>query len=347
MKILLEQYLQNIGYKKIATNLPEFSLFFQANINTVEVVSLIEDRPGLYLTSDQYTYIKERAKKLFQEKGYNDVHIMTLILADDFQKARDLSQGDRFCWMIERKKRSLVAYENQVEDFYGLRKKIENFLEESPIDIEKYKQVSSKRGKKISPKAFFNVTNLIIAINILIFVVCTFTGDLLYNIGVVNLEQLLVNQEYYRLVTSIFLHADMEHIIGNMLVLFLAGKFVEKILGHVRFTVLYLFTGILGSVFSLLIQNINANFYTSLGASGAVFGVLGALLFFVAMKHDEVHIITGPRLLFYLLYSIYIGFRASNIDNYAHVGGLLSGIFLAFVLWLTVRKKKGNKVNED
>jgi membrane associated rhomboid family serine protease len=57
--------------------------------------------------------------------------------------------------------------------------------------------------------------------------------------------------------------------------------------------------------------------------------------------------VTVPRLLFYLLYSIYIGFRATNIDNFAHIGGLLSGTILAFVLWLTIRNKEGKRENED
>jgi len=355
MKVILEQYLQEVGYQKIATNLSEFSMLFRSNANSVEVISLIDDRLQLFLEPTQYANIKTQAEQFFRDQGYQNIHILTLILADDLQKIRKLGQNDRFCWMIDRNRKSIVMFENQVDDFYGLRKKLEAFLEdkryESDITLQpkakQYKGDIRKQIDKSSVKKYINVTNTIILINVIIFVICTFTGNVLYNKGAISLDSLRLNQEYYRLLSSMFLHADAEHILGNMLILFMAGKYVEKILGSFRFSILYIATGVLGSVVSLIMQSIKLEFYTSIGASGAVFGILGGLLFFVAIKHKEVEIITGPRLLFYLIYSIYIGSRATNIDNYAHIGGMLSGIVITFVLWFTISKKKGNRGDED
>jgi rhomboid protease GluP len=346
MKNLLEEYLMKNGYHKIGTNVPEFSLCFQGDLNLVEVIALVEDRQGLSLTSLMYQNIKDQAIQLFRDKGYENIHVMTLVFADDFNKIRELSKDDQFCWMIDREQRRIVAYENQVDDFYGLRGKLERFLDDLPEDISRVKTIpyqNNTRIKKYKLKEYISVTSFLVLINLLIYLLCTLWGDLLYNIGVLNLERLVDHGEYYRLITSVFLHADIDHIFGNMIILFLAGQFVEKILGHTRFLILYIFSGIGGSLVSLYFQYTAGDLYTSLGASGAVFGVLGALLVFVILRRPEVKEMTVPRVAFYLFYSIYLGFRSTNIDNYAHVGGLLVGAVLAFLLWTTVKNKKGNK----
>lgn len=346
MKKEMQEFLEKNGYRQVQGSMTGMSLCFQVNPNAVEVVSIIEQQPNFRLTKTDYDVIKKKVKALFLAQGFENVHIITLILTDDPEGYKDVSQDDAYCWIIDKTLRRVISYENQVDDFYGLRSKIEGFLTfESRNSYQSRSRAgqrqSAKKGKSFT--SYINVTSVIVAINILVFLLCTYQGDLLYNIGVLHIDSLLVDQEYYRLLTAVFLHASTDHIFGNMMILYMSGQYVEKILGHTRFLFLYILAGIAGNLVSLYMQGVLGEYYTSLGASGAVFGVMGALLVFAIIRHKEVRMMAPQRVLFYLVYSLYIGFRTTNIDNFAHIGGLLAGSVLAILLWLGLKNKKGNK----
>ncbi len=167
-----------------------------------------------------------------------------------------------------------------------------------------------------------------IVINILLFIVSVFSGDLLYNEGAFSLQYLLQGQQWWRFITSMFLHADMDHLIGNMLMLYLAGELVEKYIGKWKYAFLYFFSGITGSLLYAAYEYLTDSYVDSIGASGAVFGIVGALLVIVVRHKGRYGDITIGRMLFMILYMGYMGIRASNVNNAAHIGGLLGGILL-------------------
>lgn len=139
--------------------------------------------------------------------------------------------------------------------------------------------------------------------------------------------------DWWRLATSVFLHGSLMHVAFNMLGLYSAGVTVERIYGHRLFALVYAGSGLVGASLSL---HFAAQKSVSVGASGAVFGVLGALL--VAMLENRKHLpkTIGKQALgssaFFILYSLAQGFSRPGIDNAAHVGGLLAGMVLAWVL---------------
>ena len=161
-------------------------------------------------------------------------------------------------------------------------------------------------------------------------------GVLMEEYGCFSVSYLLYGKEYYRLITAVFLHVGAEHLLNNMLLLYCCGDIVEKSLGRIRFLLLYLFAGLGGNLLSAAYELFTGNFYHSVGASGAVFGLTGAMLFLVIMKKGAAAHISLRRALLSVLLSVYAGFTAQNVNNAAHVGGLLSGFILAFLLGLTV-----------
>lgn len=174
-----------------------------------------------------------------------------------------------------------------------------------------------------------------IAINILLFIISAFSGDLLYNEGAFSLRYLLQGQQWWRFITSMFLHANMDHLAGNMLILYMAGELVEKYIGTRRFMVLYFFSGIMGSLLYAAYEFYTNLYVNSIGASGAVFGVIGALYVIVVRHKGKYGDITAGRMVFMMVYMIYMGFRTSNVNNAAHIGGLLGGIILT-VFYMSV-----------
>jgi len=152
----------------------------------------------------------------------------------------------------------------------------------------------------------------------------------LINIGA-NYGPYVKNGETWRLLTSVFLHSGISHLIFNSIALLAFGNLIETIFGKRNFLVLYLCSGISGSALSV---TFNPN-TVSVGASGAIFGMLGGLIiyyFFMKKVNPDYakNNLFGLGLM--LLINLFYGLSSSRIDNWAHLGGLLGGMFCSFVL---------------
>jgi rhomboid protease GluP len=142
-------------------------------------------------------------------------------------------------------------------------------------------------------------------------------------------NDLIIQGQYWRFITPIFLHANLLHVGLNMLNFFVLGIFLERLVGHLRFLLIYLLTGIISIIasFYFMPQEI------SVGASGAIFGLVGAYSVFV-LSHRRAFRNNGiPALLWLVLIigvNLSVGLFVPNVDNYAHLGGLLSGCLLGW-----------------
>jgi len=147
-----------------------------------------------------------------------------------------------------------------------------------------------------------------------------------------NLLPLTVDQPW-RLFTATVLHAGLVHIGFNMWVLWDAGRLAERFYGSLQFLLIYLISGLFGSLASLFFA---ARTGVSVGASGAIFGVVGALLAALFTKHSKLPAGMAASMrssmLLFVGYSLFMGFISSFIDNAAHIGGLVSGFAAAVIL---------------
>ena len=136
--------------------------------------------------------------------------------------------------------------------------------------------------------------------------------------------------EWYRLLTHIFLHGDIMHLGNNMLILFCLGNALEHYVGKISYVVLYFCSGILAGLGSIVY---NTGSMVSVGASGAVFGVAGAMAWLVVRHKGRLPGFTVPRMFLFLLMSIYAGCADQGIDNAAHIAGLIAGFLLAMAIY--------------
>lgn len=344
----LEQLFYTAGYDKIATNLPEYTFYCRNESQAVTVLFVIDCRGGIYISADQYAHMKEKGEEFFRARGVKNIHMLSLVLSNDLQRDRNMCADDSFCWMIDANGRRLVIYENRISDFYGWKGILEDFLAQQPSHAD---------APETQPQPAVN--NILVAVNILLFLICTFTGDLLYNKGMLGLSEIVQHRAYYRMITSMFLHADVQHLFSNMVVLYCIGGIVEKETGHVSYAVIYFLSGIVGNIFSLGFDLLSEGFSVysqsgggtySLGASGAVFGIEGALLLLVLTDHGRVAYITAGRLAFAIFFSLYCGFTSTNIDNAAHIGGVLAGFAVTALImfmksWLKTGKDRHSNEN--
>ena len=182
------------------------------------------------------------------------------------------------------------------------------------------------------------VTAALMLINLIVFVFVEATGgsqDTMHMIecGAAYTPYILEQGEYYRIFTCMFLHFGMEHLANNMLVLFVLGQRLEPILGKIRFLVIYLLGGMGGSVVSLLMDLKGQEFFISAGASGAVFAVMGAMIYVLLRNRGRVADLSAKQILIMAAFSVYFGFAAGGVDNAAHLGGMACGFVLAALLY--------------
>lgn len=186
------------------------------------------------------------------------------------------------------------------------------------------------------------VSGVLVAANVIVYLICTFTGNLLYNIGELDAAAVLLRGEYGRIIYSMFLHAGIDHLFNNMVILFFLGAMIEKVTGHIQLLLIYLLSGICANICSLLYKVMTMDSMTSVGASGAIFGLDGVLLAWILLDRQAMPDVTPRRVLLMIVLSLYSGFTAHNIDNAAHVGGLLTG-FAAGALLCALRRRKRNR----
>ena len=139
----------------------------------------------------------------------------------------------------------------------------------------------------------------------------------------------ILRGEWYRLVTHMFLHGDIWHLGNNMLILFCLGNALEHYVGRISYVSVYFLSGILAGLGSVVYNTTGA---VSVGASGAVFGVVGAMAWLVLQNRGRLEGFTGSRMIVFILLSIYAGFADRGVDNAAHVAGLMAGFLLAMLL---------------
>lgn len=193
-------------------------------------------------------------------------------------------------------------------------------------------------------RAYVNGT--LIAMNVIYFLYLEIAGSSLDNgfmiqSGAMYAPLVIQYNEYYRLLTSVFMHFGINHLLNNMLVLFVLGDNLERALGKVKYLILYLVSGVGANVFSLYF-NLGEDGYrvVSAGASGAIFGVVGGLFYAVILNRGRLEDIGTAQLAILILLTLYHGFTSTGVDNAAHVGGLLIGILLGFILYRRPKRKE-------
>ncbi len=179
------------------------------------------------------------------------------------------------------------------------------------------------------------VTQALLVINIIIFAVGYLLPDLnneILNFGANDPQAVLVNGEYHRLFTAMFLHADPVHLFFNMYFIYIIGSTLERMFGHARFLVIYVAGGLLGSVTSVVLGDFNT---ASVGASGAAFALLAAELVFL-YRHRRLFGRRGRSRFIYLALlaaiNLALGFASPRIDNLGHIGGLIGGLALTWFI---------------
>lgn len=181
-------------------------------------------------------------------------------------------------------------------------------------------------------------TTGLIVINVLVFFLLSLRGDtesgyFMLQYGAMYEPLVTEGHEYYRLITSLFLHFGIQHLLNNMVMLGALGYQLENEIGRIKFLLIYFISGIGGNLCSLYWNVSHGEQIISAGASGAIFGLMGALLYIVAVNRGRLGRLSGRGMLIMVALSLYFGLTSSGVDNSAHIGGLICGILITVLLY--------------
>jgi membrane associated rhomboid family serine protease len=249
-------------------------------------------------------------------------------------------------WKIDFETKKIIAPPNQstaaanIEDC--VKYAFERMNYETP-EIITYSD-AIERGKKLSglevrSELFF--AHGILITNVIMFALMELNGSstdaaTLIKFGALEPTRVYYLGQWYRVLTSCFLHIGPLHLMGNMLGIYIFGSRVERYLGGVRFLIIYLASGIAGSAASLAFPNFSA----AAGASGCIFGLVGAVGMLSAKTRRAVDGLTISSAFAFLIYSLVFDRVQGSIVNIAHVAGFFAGLAVSFILLLFIKKKE-------
>lgn len=311
----MRQYYSNFHKKEIYLAIKELT-------NGIYCVLISEEENEDIDSLEAFEYIKSFCKPF-------SLNII-IVFNGEYKYTSNSSVGNRL--IINRENNEVVKCDDSC---IPLRQIFESITQRNVNTIE------NKKEDYFKYKIF---TLILMGINIGIFLLTAFeSGDILDINSRVLLKYgakvniLIEHGQVWRLLTCAFLHGGLIHILCNMYSLYIIGPEIQQIYGTSRYLIIYVFSCLLSSLMSYFMSP-----YLSVGASGGIFGLMGALLAFAIIERHRIQKKYISSLLQIIAINLFIGLSVKNIDNFAHLGGLIGGISAGYIAYKLSDKKHKN-----
>lgn len=329
----LMECLMKHGFHRLENN--QINIWYKIEERHAMLINLVPERlPGQdrYNLAALYQEQKRICGDFMIKTGFAAECLMLLVFKDLPDNAtRKEMEIYPDLWCISRQENCLLIYERQRTDFYGLREFLENFL-------SGYGNAEKEQRKVELQHSFTPVNSVLVLINIGVFIILSFLGNVndpsfMAEHGALVLDRIVEGKEYYRILTSMFIHFGADHLFQNMLILLIMGCRLERICGWWKYLLIYMGSGIAGSIASLCFTLKAQPYIVSAGASGAIFGVLGGILGMILIdvvrkKRQRIKDIGMFGMIFTICAALSYGFFETGVDNAAHLGGLVGGLII-------------------
>ncbi len=328
-------------YKWLDTKLNNIDMFYRTDLSGIDIVVFLRVLTATEITADEYKLIIDNIKGLFIQRGFTEIKLLGLIFTAFADRARKYCLDGDDHIIVDISNRRLILYEKLTTCFSEIISAIEEIIHDESYDADinpagyagEYKDYTYNKEQWITL-----INTLLVAVNIIVFLLVhhtTFFGettDLLHK-GALSWYRIKNSREYYRIFTSMFLHSDFEHLMNNMLVLFFVGDKLERVAGKLKYLIIYFGAGIIAAVFSIGYNMLKNEPVFSIGASGAIFGIVGAMVYILLVNRGRLQDISSRQIILFTVFSLYGGIVNTGIDNVAHIGGFIAGLILAFLLY--------------
>ena len=251
------------------------------------------------------------------------------------------------CWIFDPRSNNVMRVEGSPSHFAGAEIVIMSTINQNRIGL------AEKKGKDhgrtlVRMKKTNNVplvTIILIIINVVVFFYLEIAGsteDTMFMLrhGALSYHETVTQGQYYRLITHFFMHFGYDHLSSNMVALILVGYYIENYIKKWRFVTIYMVSGVLAGFISMNVYNYLGEPCVSAGASGAIFGLIGALTVLLILNRERFKNVGVFQIIFFLLVTIFSGSKSYQVDNYAHMAGFFVGLIIMTIMYLPSKELK-------
>lgn len=350
---LLHYFIVNQNYSPIILKGVEDEIWLENKNNEYSIIRIVTRHMH---NNEQLKYDMIKTKHITKQikRKLLDFSMNMLSIYTDIQYVSEKDSNDKkFVNVIVQNEEDLFNNEIILKTFKNIKDNM-NFTETDFELVGKItRDISEKNIKEAEKRENFmnnkrpTLTYFLIIINVIVFALMYVYGngsedlDTLIKFGA-NYIPLVKSGEYYRILTSAFLHIGAAHLIFNMYALYVAGSQIEYIYGKAKYIFIYLISALMGSLFTVALSSDNV---VAAGASGAIFGLFGSLLYFGYNYRGYMGNVLISQIVPVVILNLFIGFSNPNIGNAAHIGGLIGGYLISMVLGANIDEGKKNRIN--
>lgn len=353
---LIHYFIVSENYTPIIIKGIDDEVWLENKNNEYSIIRIVTRK---IINKEQYDYdilkTKHIAKQLKRKLLDFSMNVLSIYLDKNFYTNKIDNFDEKYISILIKDEDDFInneyinkAYKNLRDKFvykeegFELISKLTKEIEEKNIKEGQEREKYMKNNKPI-------ITYILIFINIVMFVLMYMLGNGSENTNTLidfgaNYILLTKAGEYYRLITSGFLHIGVIHLLLNMYSLYIVGTQVEYFYGKVKYIIIYLFSLIMGSLFTVALSSVNT---VSAGASGAIFGLLGSILYFGVKYRGYIGNSLVNQIVPVVVLNLIIGFTTPGIGNAAHIGGLIGGYLISMAVGIGIDKKeqRSSKIN--
>jgi rhomboid protease GluP len=349
-----KKYLQYIGDSTVGY---ERLLLIKRKLGSIRLIELIDAET--ITREEQLIESFENSKELFEEMYIAEKQYIVKVFVfkeqpnDKFKQIikngqTNVSIKGQYvkCISLVLKDEEIIKHYSSIHGFFGLKDILTNNFKDNldSLSDEEIETIIENRGKGIIGKHKHReakVTYILLGINIIVWILMMIThfktgqsiNEILYFVGSRDYGK-IASGEYSRLVKAMFLHLDSTHIVLNAYLLYALGPIVEKVFGGIKYLGIYLLAGIVGNIIGFAFSPLSG-----VGASGAIYGLLGAILYIAIEKPQLYKTCFGKNAFLGIALALGAGFIIPGVDNYQHFGGVLGGFLGAGIFKINIEKR--------
>jgi len=345
---LLHYFITEQNYNPIILQGAENEIWLENMDSDYKIVRIVS---GHIHNDEQLAYDQFKTKhvvKKIKRKTFT-FNINVLSIFTDLGDTITLDNEKNYDCIYLNDEKDIKKYNFVTECFPDIIKKLK-FSEDGmqlflkiTADINKKNKRDQVRADDIFKPKDPIVTKILIGINIFIYLFMIFTNqgnNIIYNYATFG-PFITEYHQFYRFITGAFIHANIFHLLFNCYSLYVIGSQIESFMGKIKYLVIYLFSAFAGALLSIVLNDA-----ASIGASGAVFGLMGSLLYFGYHYRVYLGSVIKSQIIPLIVVNLLIGFMSGGqIDNFAHIGGLIGGILISIAVGVKYKSTKFEMVN--
>ena len=345
---LLHYFITEKNYNPIVLQGVDNEIWLENLDEDCKVIRIVS---GYIHNDEQYAFDVFKTKRIMnkiKKKTFSfRLNVMSFFL-DLNDNVSELKSDDKLMQVKVKDEKDLNDSEYVKKIFPDLPKKMiydeDGFELFSKItgDISKHNKEDAKKLEKVFKNKFPYVTYLLMAINVIFFLVPVLLNQFDYILDAYCVHGPSIRAgQYYRIITGTLLHGGLVHLLFNNYSLYVLGSQLEGFFGKTKFAIIYIFSAICGSFLSITFSQGTG----SVGASGAIFGLMGSLLYFGFYYRVYLGQVVKTQILPLVVLNLVMGFMTPGIDNFAHFGGLIGGAAITMAIGVKDKSSTFEKFN--